>query len=350
MNEVRPLIVSTWFGAFLIDRGTVAKAYLCPAGEEDLLERAQLRRDGHRTPEELQLLADLGTTEAVTRDRRLVGPMISIDFETPIPEAVWRRAPAAAVRRSVMLAEAARALNAAWDPSVHVDEAVRSLGELDHVHNLLSERVASWSGRDVPPLEDPDPLASPLVPSESNAPPPTDADPELLAARAQLVSTTKAIETARRSIERALEGAVPRRSPNLSALLGPLLAARILSLAGGLDRLSRLPASTIQVLGAERAFFEHLRGRAPPPRHGVLFLHPKIQSAPRRLRGKLARALAGKAAIAARLDRAGRPVDPSLVSAFTKRAEAVRAQPAERPSARRRGRSRLPLHRAADDR
>ncbi|MCI4348150.1 MAG: hypothetical protein L3J97_05995, partial [Thermoplasmata archaeon] len=106
-----------------------------------------------------------------------------------------------------------------------------------------------------------------------------------------------------------------------------------------------------QVLGAERAFFEHLRGRAPPPRHGLLFLHPDIQSASRRARGKLARALAGKVAIAARLDREGRPLRPDLVNSFKHRTEEVRSLGPRRGPGARRGRSSgPPLHRAARDR
>src|SRR5208283_3772568 len=101
----------------------------------------------------------------------------------------------------------------------------------------------------------------------------------------------RSISAVQARFETSVSEALPRRAPNVSALLGPLLAARMLAQAGGLDRLARLPASTIQVLGAEKAFFEHLRGRAPPPKHGLLFLHPSIQGAPRRLRGKLARAL-----------------------------------------------------------
>ncbi|MCI4345537.1 MAG: C/D box methylation guide ribonucleoprotein complex aNOP56 subunit, partial [Thermoplasmata archaeon] len=114
-------------------------------------------------------------------------------------------------------------------------------------------------------------------------------------------------------------------------------------------RLARLPASTGQVLGAEKAFFEHLRGRAPPPRHGLLFLHPKLHSAPRAQRGRLARALAGKVAIAARLDRGGAAVRPELKRAFEKRAEAIGKQTV-RASRRGRPELRLPLDRAAEDR
>jgi nucleolar protein 56 len=111
-----------------------------------------------------------------------------------------------------------------------------------------------------------------------------------------------------------------------------------------------MPASTVQVLGAERAFFEHLRGNAPPPRHGLLFLHPAIQSASRHERGKLARTLAGKVAIAARLDRAGAPVDPSLGRAFEARRTRLKEARKPKRTRVRPGRSGKPLHTAAGDR
>ena len=66
-----------------------------------------------------------------------------------------------------------------------------------------------------------------------------------------------------------------------------------------------MPASTIQVLGAEKALFRSLRTGAKPPKHGVIFQHKFIREARRRQRGKIARTLAGKLAIAARIDAFG---------------------------------------------
>ncbi|MEM2137007.1 MAG: C/D box methylation guide ribonucleoprotein complex aNOP56 subunit [Candidatus Methanomethylicia archaeon] len=90
--------------------------------------------------------------------------------------------------------------------------------------------------------------------------------------------------------------------PNLKALVGSLISARLISLAGGLDKLAKLPSSTIQVLGAEKALFRALRSGAKPPKHGIIFQCQEIHSAPRWQRGKIARALAGKLSIAARVD------------------------------------------------
>ncbi|MEW6329196.1 MAG: hypothetical protein AB1468_03710 [Candidatus Micrarchaeota archaeon] len=90
--------------------------------------------------------------------------------------------------------------------------------------------------------------------------------------------------------------------PNLSYLVEPALAARLISKAGGLARLAVLPASTIQVLGAEKALFKHLRSHTRPPKHGVIFQHPYIGNAPKKQRGKIARALATKITIAVKAD------------------------------------------------
>jgi RNA processing factor Prp31 len=76
----------------------------------------------------------------------------------------------------------------------------------------------------------------------------------------------------------------------------------LIAKAGSLKRLASLSSSTIQILGAEKALFRTLKTGANPPKHGLLFQHPVIHSAPKWQRGKLARAISSKAAIAARVD------------------------------------------------
>jgi len=65
-----------------------------------------------------------------------------------------------------------------------------------------------------------------------------------------------------------------------------------------------MPASTIQVLGAEKALFKHLKNKKgiAPPKHGVIFQYPAISQSPKKVRGKIARALAAKLSIAAKAD------------------------------------------------
>jgi nucleolar protein 56 len=104
-------------------------------------------------------------------------------------------------------------------------------------------------------------------------------------------------------IEAYIGEAMEETAPNITALAGPILGARVMSIAGGLDRMSILPASTIQVLGAEDAFFRFLKTKKDPPKHGVIFQLPEIRSASKKVRGRISRIFAAKLAIAARIDR-----------------------------------------------
>ena len=106
-------------------------------------------------------------------------------------------------------------------------------------------------------------------------------------------------------IEEYVESGVKEEMPNLSKLLEPLLAARLLGLAGSLDDLAKKPASTVQMLGAEKALFRYLRGNGTPPKHGIVFQHEYVNQLPEDQRGKMARFLANKVSIAARLDNYG---------------------------------------------
>ena len=83
-------------------------------------------------------------------------------------------------------------------------------------------------------------------------------------------------------------------APNVKGLLTASVGARLISKAGSLKKLSSLSASTIQILGAEKALFRTLKTGSNPPKHGILFQHPVIHSAPKWQRGKMARAIAAE--------------------------------------------------------
>ena len=113
--------------------------------------------------------------------------------------------------------------------------------------------------------------------------------------------------------------------PTLSLLVGPLGAARMVVLAGGRERLARMPSGSLQVLGATGAMAAHRRG-APPPKHSpILFSMPLVSRSPRWVRGKIARYLAGKCSIAVRVDHFdGAPWDEDQISEIHREAEAIR--------------------------
>ena len=107
---------------------------------------------------------------------------------------------------------------------------------------------------------------------------------------------------ARETLEKYIEVKAKKVCPNTHAILGGMMSARLLAHAGSLERLAKFPASTIQILGAERAFFRFKHGMGSSPKHGVIFNTRYLQSAPRDKKGKVARILAGKLSIALKLD------------------------------------------------
>ena len=84
-----------------------------------------------------------------------------------------------------------------------------------------------------------------------------------------------------------------------------------------------MPASTIQVLGAEKALFRSLKTGSQPPKHGLLFQHAMVHAAPRWQRGKIARAVAAKAAIASRVDFYSGELNNTLLEKLNIRVEEI---------------------------
>jgi len=174
-------------------------------------------------------------------------------------------------------------------------QMVRTLDEMDEAINLLSERVTEWHQVRHPTF------------SRKYRRTPAHIQVKNIALKGRgalgMVATqVEQLATARTDLAKEVSARAGRVLPNTSALIGGLVAARLMSQAGGLLPLSRLPGSAIQVLGARTALFAHLRTKSPSPKHGVIFQHRRVHNAPKERRGKVARALAGKLAIAARLD------------------------------------------------
>lgn len=147
-----------------------------------------------------------------------------------------------------------------------------------------------------------------------------------------LAESNLALYTYRDSLEKYIDETMKDVAPNLRELIGAGLGGRLIALTGSLEGLAKKPASTVQVMGAEKALFRSLKTGARPPKHGIIFQHQDIHSAPRWQRGKIARALAGKISIAARVDAfEGEFVAASLKASFDKRVADIRKKYSKPP-------------------
>src|ERR1700722_2570816 len=111
-----------------------------------------------------------------------------------------------------------------------------------------------------------------------------------------------AISTYRTQLAEYLKNRMNAIAPNLTALVGDLVGARLIAHAGSLMTLAKHPASTIQILGAEKALFRALKTKHDTPKYGLIYHASLIGQAGPKMKGKMARVLAAKAAIGLRVD------------------------------------------------
>jgi nucleolar protein 56 len=181
--------------------------------------------------------------------------------------------------------------------------SIAAMDDAERTANEIAERVVEWAGSLADGRSDDD--RAPDIPGGVDGAravaawtPETPAEERVVSLAERAVD----LDAERAELRSFVESQAPAVAPNLAVMAGPVLAARLLSLAGGLESLAKKPAGTVQVLGAEDALFAHLRGRGPSPKHGVIFTHEYVRGTHPENRGSAARALAGKLAIAARID------------------------------------------------
>ena len=257
-------------------------------------------------------------------------------------------------RAEVARAAARRDLNAV--------QAVRAMDDLDKTLNLIAGRVREWYGLHFPEMdriiekhETYARLISKLGKRESYTPenviaeglPKDRVDQLAQAARKSMGAAVEEHDLAvlqsfcelmlelykfREKTQTYVEDVMKQVAPNMTAIVGPALSARLISIAGSLENLAKMPASTLQVLGAEKALFRALKTGARPPKHGVLFQYTAVHQSPRWQRGKIARTLAGKLSIAARIDAfGGNFMGDKLKADFDKKAEEIKQRYASPP-------------------
>ena len=131
------------------------------------------------------------------------------------------------------------------------------------------------------------------------------------------------LQNSRKDLEKYIDAKMEEIAPNLRDLLGSTLGAKLIAHIGSIKRLATYPASTIQIMGAEKAVFRHLKTGERPPKHGIIFQHPSVRGAKWWNRGKVARNLALKITFAVRKDVFAKEYDPSIAEDYLKKVEQI---------------------------
>ncbi|MGD1837344.1 MAG: NOP5/NOP56 family protein [Nitrososphaeraceae archaeon] len=233
---------------------------------------------------------------------------------------------------------------------LHISQSINSLDELDKIINVIGSRLREWYGLHFPELDNLiqnivtyaeivkvagnrenitldilinlgiDNNRSQIIAETAQRSKGGRILPENLSIVKKLAEEILLQTELRRILANHIDISMEKIAPNIKELLTSTVGARLIAKSGSLNKLSLLPASTIQILGAEKALFRSLKTGARPPKHGLLFQHPVLHSAPKWQRGKIARVIASKVAIASRIDlyRKGEK-DPKLIDELNNR-------------------------------
>jgi len=290
-------LITKWFGTFLCDKKGIKNKILFPRNEKDISKRLLKIENKEILSEEKKIVKGI---DVIVNEKRLqkIGSYDPLD---PVfkkinikPEAF--DFPEELLHKSSIIVAKNRVEEKLASEDLQVVHMVNALDDLIQTSNLLSERIECWSV---------------LPKSEKKIAP--------------LKNAYSTVNNEIIFLEKQIEDDMERIAPNTTKLAGPLIGARLISIAGGLERLAVMPASTIQLLGAEKAFFRFKKEGGKPPKHGVIFQQSLINKAPYNIRGKIARVLATKISIAIKADFfTKRDISKELLEGLEKRVKEIK--------------------------
>lgn len=267
-------LITKWFGTFLCDETTVQKELLFPKQGKDISQRLRAIEKNNILAEEETIVEN---TQVLVNERRLQSlgsytPQDPVFTSIVINPESYGFSQGLLHEASLLLAHE-RVQEQLQGEDLQLIQMVNALDDLIQTANLLSERLSCWS----------------LLPTSKKKVKPFE-------------KTLSAVNEEITRLQDQIESDMKSLAPNTSNIIGPLIGARLISLAGGMQSMAMMPASTIQILGAEKALFRFKKEGGKPPKHGVLFQHPTINSAPKTERGKISRLYATKISTAIKAD------------------------------------------------
>lgn len=191
-----------------------------------------------------------------------------------------------------------------------VVQANNALEDLLRITNLMAERLKEWFGMHYPEcrlsMKD---LVTHVASfgTRENFPEFVESvgleiskeDEEVIKSYAQSIER---VNEEKHRLEKYIRDSMHELAPNTSTLIDELLLAKLLAAAGSLEKLARMSASSIQLIGAEKALFRHLKKQGKSPKFGLIFMSSWIQNVSDEEKGKVARILSAKLMQSVRID------------------------------------------------
>ncbi len=268
-------LITKWFGIFLFEDEKIVKKEIFPRDKKKLANILSKIKNKEILSEERKFVKNLKNVYVSEKRLERIGEYKpnddffkkinlapqDFDFDDEI------------LHESMILLSKEKINEKLGEKDLQIVQMVNALDDLKQTSNLLSERVDIWSN----------------ISSDSKA-------------LDNLCKTLEFIKEEIGVLEDQIKDSMVLIAPNISDVTGSLIGARLISYAGGLEKLAMMPSSTIQVLGAEKALFRFKKEGGKPPKHGVIFQNNYIHRSPKKFRGRIARVLASKIAIAANAD------------------------------------------------
>ena len=223
----------------------------------------------------------------------------------------------------------------------HLIQAINSIDEIDESISKLIERIREWYALYFPEMDiiknnetyiklisqnktkeeilkaKPDAFPTDIIDIDD------DINPKDLEIMNNYANSISEMQQTRKDLEDYVDFKMQDIAPNLRLLVGSSLGAKLISHAGGLKRLAMYPSSTVQIMGAEKALFRHLKSGDRPPKYGLIYQHPQVRGAKWWNRGKIARMLAGMISLAARRDVFTKTFDENIAEEFKFKVEEI---------------------------
>ena len=223
----------------------------------------------------------------------------------------------------------------------HLIQAINSIDEIDETIAKLIERIREWYALYFPEMDviknnetyirlisqhktkdeivkaKPEAFPTDMIDMED------DINPKDIEMMNSYANSIYEMQKTRKNLEEYVDFKMSEIAPNLRLLVGSSLGAKLISHAGGLKRLAMYPSSTVQIMGAEKALFRHLKSGDRPPKYGLIYQHPQVRGAKWWNRGKIARMLAGMISHAVRRDVFTKTFDENAFDEFKLKAEEI---------------------------